>query len=55
MVPQPFSPIDIAIKTAQAQAKPIMPGVKEVIGPDGQKIAIRTEQPLIPLEQSIAE
>jgi hypothetical protein len=31
------------------------PGVKEVVGPDGQKIAIRTEQPLVPLEQSIAE
>ena len=31
------------------------PGVKEVVGPDGQKIAVRTEQPLVPLEQSIAE
>lgn len=31
------------------------PGVKEVIGPDGKKVAIRTEQPLAPMEQSIAE
>ena len=31
------------------------PGVKEVIGPDGKKVAIRTEQPLVPLEQSVAE
>lgn len=31
------------------------PGVKEVVGPDGKKVAIRTEQPLVPLEQSIAE
>ena len=30
-------------------------GVREVAGPDGKKVAIRTEQPLVPLEQSIAE
>lgn len=66
--PQPLSPLDIALnqakimsKTKEKQSQPqqqqqhLPSGVKEVIGPDGQKIAIRTEQPLVPLEQSIAE
>lgn len=42
-------------KQLQPQQQQLPPGVKEVIGLDGKKIAIRTEQPLIPLEQSIAE
>ena len=59
--PQPLSPLDIALKTAGANAKlkenkpKLPPGVKEVVGPDGKKVAIRTEQPLVPLEQNIAE
>lgn len=67
--PHPFSPVGIALNQAKALAKMkkkqpqqpqqqqqhLPPGVKEVIGPDGQKITIRTEQPLQPLEQSIAE
>lgn len=64
--PHPLSPIGIALNQAKAMAKTkekqlqpqqqqLPPGVKEVIGLDGKKIAIRTEQPLIPLEQSIAE
>lgn len=56
--PHPLSPVGIALNQAKAMAKgktPLPPGVKEVVGPDGKKIAIRTEQPLVPLEQSIAE
>ena len=58
---QPLSPVGIALNQAKATAKSkanqphLPPGVKEVVGPDGKKIAIRTEQPLVPLEQSIAE
>jgi hypothetical protein len=32
----------------------LLPGVKEVVGPNGQKIAIRTEQPLQPIGQEVA-
>lgn len=62
--PHPLSPIGIALNQAKAMSKTkekrpqqqyLPPGVKEVIGPDGKKVAIRTEQPLVPLEQSIAE
>lgn len=58
--PHPLSPIGIALNQAKAMTKMkgeqhLPPGVKEVVGPNGQKIAIRTEQPLVPLEQSIAE
>ena len=58
---QPFSPVGIALNQAKTMAKMkgdqqyLPPGVKEVVGPDGKKVAIRTEQPLVPLEQSIAE
>lgn len=57
---QPFSPVGIALNQAKAMAKTkreqhLPPGVKEVVGPNGKKVAIRTEQPLQPLEQSIAE
>lgn len=61
LTPHPLSPVGIAVNQAKANAKNkkdqthLPPGVKEVIGPDGKKIAIRTEQPLKPLEQSIAE
>lgn len=60
-IPQPLSPVGIALNQAKTRAKrnstsePLPPGVKEVVGPDGQKIAIRTEQSLVPLEQSIVE
>jgi hypothetical protein len=30
------------------------PGIKEVIGPDGKKVVIRTEQPLQPMGQEVA-
>lgn len=58
--PHPLSPVGIALNQAKAMAKMkgeqhLPPGVKEVVGPDGKKVAIRTEQPLVPLEQSIAE
>lgn len=59
--PYPLSPVGIALNQAKIMAKMkgeqqhLPPGVKEVIGPDEQKIAIRTEQPLVPLEQSVAE
>ena len=56
--PHPLSPVGIALNQAKAMAKGkthFPPGVKEVVGPDGKKVAIRTEQPLVPLEQSIAE
>ena len=59
--PHPLSPVGIALNQAKAMAKGkkdqqhLPPGVKEVVGPDGKKVAIRTEQPLVPLEQSIAE
>lgn len=62
--PHPLSPVGIALNQAKAMAKMkgeqpqqqhLPTGVKEVIGPDGQKIAIRIEQPLVSLEQSIAE
>lgn len=59
--PHPLSPVGIALNQARAMAKMkgdqqyLPPGVKEVVGPDGKKVAIRTEQPLVPLEQSIAE
>ena len=59
--PHPLSPVGIALNQAKAIAKMkgeqqhLPPGVKEVVGPDGKKVAIRTEQPLQPLEQSIAE
>ena len=58
---QPLSPVGIALNQAKATAKMkgkqqhLPPGVKEVVGPDGKKVVIRTEQPLQPLEQSIAE
>jgi hypothetical protein len=64
LTPQPLSPLDIAMNQAKAMSKTkeerpqqqyLPPGVKEVVGPDGKKVAIRTEQPLVPLEQSIAE
>lgn len=59
--PHPLSPVGIALNQAKAMAKSkanqphLAPGVKEVVGPDGKKVAIRIEQPLVPLEQSIAE
>ena len=59
--PHPLSPVGIALNQAKIMAKMkgeqqyLPPGVKEIVGPDGQKIVIRTEQPLVPLEQSIAE
>lgn len=65
--PHPLSPIGVAVNQAKAMAKTkgeqqpqqpqqnLPPGVKEVVGPDGKKVTIRTEQPLVPLEQSIAE
>ena len=56
--PHPLSPVGIALNQAKAMTKGkihLPPGVKEVVGPDGKKVAIRTEQPLVPLEQSIAE
>ena len=58
--PHPLSPVGIALNQAKATAKMkeqqhLPHGVKEVVGPDGKKVAIRTEQPLVPLEQSIAE
>ena len=59
--PHPLSPVGIALNQAKAMVKMkgerqhLPPGVKEVVGPDGKKVAIRTEQPLVPLEQSIAE
>ena len=61
LTPHPLSPVGIALNQAKAMAKGkkdqqhLPPGVKEVVGPDGKKVAIRTEQPLVPLEQSIAE
>ena len=61
LTPHPLSPVGIALNQAKAMAKGkkdqqhLPPGVKEVIGPDGKKVAIRTEQPLQPLEQNIAE
>ena len=59
--PHPLGPVGIALNQAKATVKmegeqqhlPL--GVREVAGPDGKKVAIRTEQPLVPLEQSIAE
>ena len=56
--PHPLSPVGIALNQAKAMAKGkthLSSGVKEVVGPDGKKVAIRTEQPLQSLEQSIAE
>ena len=59
--PHPLSPVGIALNQAKIMAKMkgeqqhLPPGVKEVVGPDGKKIVIRTEQPLQPLEQNIAE
>ena len=59
--PHPLSPVGIALNHARAMVKMkgeqqhLPPGVKEVVGPDGKKVAIRIEQPLRPLEQSIAE
>ena len=59
--PHPLSPVGIALNQAKAMAKMkgeqqhLPPGVKEVIGPNGKKVVIRTEQPLQPLEQSIVE
>lgn len=59
--PHPLSPVGIALNQAKAMAKGkkdqqhLPPGVKEVVGPDGKTIVIRTEQPLMPLEQSVAE
>lgn len=61
LTPHPLSPVGIALNQAKIMAKMkgeqqhLPPGVKEVVGPDGKKVAIRTEQPLVPLEQSIAE
>jgi hypothetical protein len=58
LTPHPLSPVGIALNQAKAMAKGkthLSPGAKEVVGPDGKKVAIRTEQPLVPLEQSIAE
>lgn len=61
LTPHPLSPVGIALNQAKANTKNkkdqthFPEGVKEVIGPDGKKVAIRTEQPLKPLEQSIAE
>ena len=59
-MPHPLSPVGIALNQARAMAK--MQGEQktsvsghEVIGPDGKKVFIRTEQPLQPLEQSVAE
>lgn len=59
--PHPLSPVGIALNQAKTIAKMkgnqqyLPPGVKEVVGPDGKKVAIRIEQPLQPLEQNIAE
>lgn len=58
--PHPLSPVGIALNQAKAMTKMkgeqhLPPGVKEVVGPDGKKVAIRTEQSLVPLEQNIAE
>ena len=61
LTPHPLSPVGIALNQAKIMAKMkgeqqhLPSGVKEVVGPDGKKVAIRTEQPLVPLEQSIAE
>ena len=59
--PHPLSPVGIALNQAKSMVKMrgeqqhLPPEIKEVVGPDGKKVAIRTEQPLVPLEQSIAE
>lgn len=48
-MPQPLSPVGIALNQARAMAKSkkdqqhLPPGVKEVVGPDGKKVAIRIE------------
>lgn len=61
VTPHPLSPVGIALNQAKAIAKMkgdqqhLPPGVKEVVGPDGKKVVIRTEQPLVPLEQDLAE
>lgn len=61
LTPHPLSPVGIALNQAKVMAKMkgkqqhLPTGVKEVVGADGKKIAIRTEQPLVPLEQNIAE
>lgn len=61
LTPHPLSPVGIALNQVKAMVKGkkdqqhLPPGVKEVVGPDGKKVAIRIEQPLVPLEQSIAE
>jgi hypothetical protein len=58
--PQPLSPVGIALNQAKAMAKmkekqPHLPsGIKEIVGPDGNKVAIRTEQPLQPMGQEVA-
>ena len=58
--PQPLSPVGIALNQVRTRTKlnnasePLPPGVKETIGPDGQKITIRTEQPLQPIGQKVA-
>lgn len=60
LTPHPLSPVGIALNQAKTVAKMkgnqqhLPPGVKEIVGPDGKKVAIRTEQPLQSMEQSIA-
>lgn len=60
LTPHPLSPVGIALNQAKAmtktkgEQKTFVSG-HEVIGPDGKKVFIRAEQPLQPLEQSIAE
>lgn len=56
----PLSPVGIALNQAKAIAKMkgeqhhLPPGVKEIIGPDGKKVVIRTEPPLQPMGQEVA-
>jgi hypothetical protein len=58
--PHPLSPVGIALNQARAMVQGkkdqqhLPPGVKEVVGPDGKKVAIRTEQPLQPMSQEAA-
>lgn len=44
---KPGSPLDQAWQTANEKLK--YPGVKQIVGPDGNKVAIRTEEPLKPV------
>jgi hypothetical protein len=54
LIPHPISPIEIALNQAKVNVKNkkdqthLTPGVKEIIGPDGNKVAIRSEESLKP-------